>query len=392
MSIITDLDHPCIAQWLKQHGKLISHLTLNVDVSEERLKLRDLCEAATSCTSIDLAIRRSSSQVDLADLRAVAGSLHCFTCGSLFMGHGSLRGASAFHNMSQLVALELNMQKFDNEEPWGMLAKLTNLQQLSLTVYASGDPSPLSALTRLSSLAILSLGLEADEPAPFSFSSLQPLSTLQQLERLHLGIHACAATSLQGLAGLSNLQQLGLGSAVRRLRSLEGISRGLIRFYIMDAPDLVNLAGIEVCTSLENLSLSNVNASSLQPLKGLSSLKELSLYADKLTSLEDLSGISLQSLSLTWCSSLTNLSGFEHLSALKSLEVKGCGVTSLQLLSQLGEGLQKLRVVGCRRVQEEVLELPHVQPTADVVVECSSVKEVVLAGGERRAVGSSEPA
>jgi hypothetical protein len=389
MSIIADLDHPCIAQWLKQHGQIISHLTLYVDVSEERLKLRDLCEAATSCTSIDLAIRRSSSQVDLADLKAVAGSLHCFTCGSIFMDHGSLRGASAFHNMSQLVALQLIYQDFEDEEPWGMLAKLTNLQTLGLMVSASGDPSPLSALTRLSSLAILSLGLQGDGPAQFSFSSLQPLSTLQQLEELHLGDHACAATSLQGLAGLSKLKLLGVGSAVRRLKSLDGISPGLIELSIRDAQDLVDLAGIEVCTSLEKLSLSDVNVSSLQPLKGFSSLKEVNLYADKLTSLENLSGISLQSLSLTYCNSLTNLSGFEHLSALKSLVVEGCGVTSLQPLSELGEGLQKLRVVRCNRVQEEVLELPHVQPTADVVVIYSRVKEVVLAGGERRAVGST---
>jgi hypothetical protein len=62
------------------------------------------------------------------------------------------------------------------------------------------------------------------------------------------------------------------------------------------------------------------------------------------------------------------------------------GVTSLQPLSQLGEGLQILRVYGCTGVQEEVLELPHVQPTADVDVSCSNLREVVLAGGVRRAV------
>jgi hypothetical protein len=47
--------------------------------------------------------------------------------------------------------------------------------------------------------------------------------------------------------------------------------------------------------------------------------------------------------------------------------------------------LQRLKVVKCNNVQEEVVELPHVQPTADVVVIAGNVKEVVLAGGERRA-------
>jgi hypothetical protein len=50
--------------------------------------------------------------------------------------------------------------------------------------------------------------------------------------------------------------------------------------------------------------------------------------------------------------------------------------------------LQKLVVKQCSAVQEEVLELPNIQPTADVVVEYSNVREVVLAGGLRRAVGS----
>jgi hypothetical protein len=43
--------------------------------------------------------------------------------------------------------------------------------------------------------------------------------------------------------------------------------------------------------------------------------------------------------------------------------------------------LQKLRVYKCKRVQEEVLELPHVQRSAYVVVTDSNVKKVVLAGG-----------
>jgi hypothetical protein len=124
----------------------------------------------------------------------------------------------------------------------------------------------------------------------------------------------------------------------------------------------------------------------LQPLRGLSSLKTLELCGS-LPSLKRLNNMSLRSLTLRCCSSLTHLSSFEHLSALQSLHVMHCDdVTSLQPLSRLGKGLQKLEVSCCRGVQEEVLELPRVLPTADVVVQDSNVREVVLAGGVRRVV------
>jgi hypothetical protein len=129
--------------------------------------------------------------------------------------------------------------------------------------------------------------------------------------------------------------------------------------------------------------LQHCGVSSLQPLRDVSSLKLVMVGNCSVTSLEGLNSSSLQSLSLTSCSSLTHLSGVEHFSALRSLQLEGCGVTSLQPLSQLGKGLQQLRVGLCGGVQEEVLDLPHVQPTADVVVRDSNVKEVVLAGGAR---------
>jgi hypothetical protein len=116
--------------------------------------------------------------VDLADLKPVAGVLHSLNCQcSEWLQCGSLRGASAFKSMSQLTMLHVDHENFISEEPWGMLAKLTSLQKLHLTVRASGDPSPLSALTGLSSLNLNSRSMQQDEDdrTPFSFSSLQPL-------------------------------------------------------------------------------------------------------------------------------------------------------------------------------------------------------------------------
>jgi hypothetical protein len=388
---ITSLRHPCTDQWLKQHGQIISHLTVEVDISHvPMLSLRKFCRTAAPCRSVDLTIWHTSQVVNLADLVPVAGSLQRLTCKAFAPGSNTLRGSSAFSSMSQLVALNLLHEQFENEEPWGHLAKLTSLQQLSLKVTASGDPSPLSALTSLSCLILQTNGSGEDEDLiPSSFSSLQPLSTLIHLEELQLRDHACAATSLQGLAGLSNLRRLviGLDSESGRLASLEGISSGVTKLRISHAsPGSAVLAGIHACTSLEKLSLFYVyQLSSLQCLRGLSSLRQLELSSCSLTSLEGLN-MPLESLSLSHCISLTHMSGFEHLSALKSLKVIGCmHVTSLQALSQLGEGLQKLDVCWCYGVTEAVLELPHVQPTADVHVGSSKVKEVVLAGGVRLA-------
>jgi hypothetical protein len=378
-------NHPYIAQWVKQHGQLISHLTAKVLVSEDRLKLKDFSEAAAPCRSIDLILSHYSDQVvDLNDLSPVAGALQHFTCEPAMSRCGSLRGLSALSSMSQLIVLNLCREDFGGEEPWESLAKLTSLQQLILSGYASGDPSPLSALTGLSSLYVESLGDEADDPAPFSFSTLQPLSTLQQLEVVHLDSHACAATSLQGLAGLSSLKTFGLSLSGNSFRSLKGVSPGLTEIFLTHASNLVNLVGIEGCTSLEKMWLQDCGVSSLQPLLSLSNLKELEVVNCQLSSLEGLNCMSLQSLRLIYCEELAHLSGAEHFSALESLVVENCGVTSLQALSQLGEGLQELRVLWCNKVRDEVLELPHVQDTAIVHVRFSgNVKEVVLAGGVR---------
>jgi hypothetical protein len=391
VGLIDDLDHPFIAQWRKQHDHLISHLTLAVDVSQNWLKLKDFSEVVAPCGSIDLTICHWDNPViDLAGLNSVAGSLRCLTFEPNGVTCGSLVGASAFNNMSHLIALHLQYKDFGIDEPWGSLAKLTSLQELTFTGRAIGDPSPLSALKELTHLDLQSLDIEGDDPAPFSFSSLQPLSPLQQLEELHLGRHAFNATSLHGLAGLSNLKvlKLDIGGFGGRLKSLEGISPWVVHVSMADARRLQSLAGIEGCASMEKLTLEYCGVSSLQPLGVLSSLKELVIDGCGLTSLEGLNSMSLQSLSLTYCKPLVQLSGVKHLSTLRSLEVRECyRVTSLQPLYQLGEGLQRLCVYNCTRVQEEVLELPHVQPTAEVVVVNSNVREVVLAGGERRDVG-----
>jgi Leucine-rich repeat (LRR) protein len=386
---------PSIAQWMSQHGHLISNLTVEVDISNDWQMLREFAEAAAACRSIDVTVMHDwEDEVDLSDLDPLASSLQSLRCDCW----GTIVGTSALSSMSQLTALSLDHDHFTHEEPWQFLASLTSLQQLCLSVCTSGDPSPLSALTRLSSLDLRSYPERGadDNQTPYSFSSLQPLSTLHQLEELQLWGNACGATSLQGLAGLSNIKFLNLNyrnCGYCMLKSIEGISPAVVHVSIVFAQTLVSLDGIEACMSLEDLRLYGCGVSSLQPLKGLSSMKWLQVSDCKVSSLEGMCSKSLQSLTLRGFTSLDPWCGVEHLSALRSLCMSDCRVTSLQPLCELGQGLQDLLVYGCSGVQEEVLELPHVQPTAHVLVKASRLKEVVLVVlVVRRAVGPWEPA
>jgi hypothetical protein len=157
---------------------MINHLPGQLQIREDRLKLREFVQAAALCRSIDLMILHDEDEpLDLVELVPLAGSLVCLSCKCYSAdNYGILRGINALSSLQQLTSLRLVNEDLSHEEPWDHLVKLTSLEQLSLDGHAGGDPSPLSALTRLSSLDLFSIGLDD----PFTFSSLQPLSTLQQ--------------------------------------------------------------------------------------------------------------------------------------------------------------------------------------------------------------------
>ena len=154
--------------------------------------------------------------------------------------------------------------------PWSSLAALTGLRHLNCCFREAGhgDPSPLSALTGLTSLRLASMGSRN----PFTVSSLQPLSTLQQLEVLKLEHDTCTATSLQGLAGLSRLREVSLASG-RNLVSLVGLGTGVTSLQLHQASSFQCLAGIEAAASLQSLHLGSCRVSCLLPLSSLSSLR-----------------------------------------------------------------------------------------------------------------------
>ena len=384
---IRSSDDLFLTKVLIPHGHLIDHLTSAIHTKVGGLTLQDFCEAAAPCRSLDLTAEAPFDEpVHMGALNPVADSLVRLNLRSTSIFVRNLENVSSLSLLSQLTSLRLEDIDFGAEEPWAHLVGLTNLKQLSLWGAASGDPSPLSALTGLSCLEVLIHDEEQDGlviPAS-TFSSLQPLSTLQQLQELKLYGKICSATSLQGLAELSRLVTLRLDAPM--LKSLEGISTGLTSLNLDRAPELVSLAGIEHLQGLQELLVRNCGLTSLHPLAAWGCLEGLRIDGSD-TSLAGLEGklcTCLHSLTLEFCGQLRQLSGIEGLTALQRLVVRNCGVTSLQPVGQLVGGLKKLHVRECFSVQEEVLELPFVQPTADVSIEASTVKVVVLAGGVRR--------
>ena len=274
--VISTPGDPFLTKVLRPHGHLIDHLISFVSITGEGLELQDFCEAAARCRSLDLTVRGSSEvPLNMAALGPVAGSLVELGL-NLEPSSPEMESVSSLSLLSRLTSLSLGFPTFSAEEPWNHLVGLTNLKQLTLWVAASGDPSPLSALTGLSALDLHSYGrplMQGGLSPPCTFSSLQPLSTLQQLVKLELCIEACSATSLHGLAELTSLETLRLHAPM--LEGLEGMSTGLTSLYIYKAPQLHSLAGIGQLHGLQDLSVLSSGVTCLHPLAALGSLEDL---------------------------------------------------------------------------------------------------------------------
>jgi Leucine-rich repeat (LRR) protein len=372
--------------WLVPHIHLIDHLKVDIRIFDHGdLALRELCEAAAPCRSLALSVTHIPA-LDLAHLAAVAHSLHELDVTADQFPH--VRGFSTISGLSQLTCLSMSHASLPDQDPWAVLAEMTNLKNLSLAVYAYGDPSALSALIGLTSLQLTTRPGQQDwNGVPFySLSSLQPLSRLQQLEVLHLEGCCRNVTSLHDLAGLSKLSKLDL-IHMTALESLQGVSTAVTELRIAKAKGLGSLVELSPLVLLEKLALHHCGITSLAPLaSGLSKLKSLDILNCPVTSMAGLHGPTLgtclQSLSLMFCNDLRDLSGIEELQALLEVDISLCGgISSLQPIGKLGNRLQKLWVKGCDTAGDEVLQLPHVQPTADVWLKNMNVREVVLAGG-----------
>ena len=342
---INSADHP-LWQWLAKRQGRVAGLTVTLALPEDGEEDQPLWEQPLHqlCPITDLDITlRSDHDVFLSEAPFVA----------------QCQWLSAITCLSKLTRLRMTGIDVTAEELWAALAGLVSLRVLEIDAVACGDPSALSALTGLTFLSLGVCGSQGVEAVPYSFSSLQPLSNLQQLEELNLVGCAGGATSLHASSGLSRLTSLVV-TGPNELRSLKGLSTAVKDLLIMSASRLVSLSGVSSLVCLESLCIAGCGIACLCPLAGLKSL---------------------QSLHVTECKDLKELSGLEGMSMLQHLEVERCGVADLQPLASLGASLTCLVIRDCNDVEDQVVQLPHVQPNADVNIQCSNVREVVLAGG-----------
>jgi hypothetical protein len=317
----------------------------------------------------------------MAGFVQIAGHFKSLVLNKIATSIGSpelFEGFEALSNLTQLTSLSINdyflyQYVTERKDLWQALATLTRLQHLDCnSIVCDIDPSPLSALTALTSLQLDSKQLDVQHPLYglygaqyFSFSSLQPLSTLQQLEVLDLQGCSCTATSLQGLGALPRLKDVDL--RCERLVTLQGVGPVVSSPLAKDADH----AGLIVTPALESLHIWGAQITSLSGLEGLSNC--------------------LFSLTLVYRPKLSSLSGVEGISTLHKLLVSSCGLTSLQPLATFGRKQKEPETIeigidNCGKVEEEVLELPYVPAAASVVILDSNVKEVVVAGGAEAAL------
>ena len=332
---------PCLSV-VEQHCHLPAYFSVCMSPA---LTLQSLSEALAPSKSLDLTVGHDPSRypshriVDTSSLVAVQSSLvklsmQCISLVDLAV----LSGVTTFARLTKLTGLTLSKYDFSSEEPWPALAALTSLKDLQLVVAAHGDPSLLSALTSLTSLYISSGRSQqaGDNAPPFRFSSLRPLSTMQQLVKLKMdGTGIAAIRKMAGLESLSSLQDLNMywhGDA--SLRRLSGLS---------------SLSCLRICDM--GASRSSYSLARLKGIQGFSNC--------------------LKSLTLIRCMALRSLSGIESLTGLQNLGFESCGVTSLQpLLGLLAPGLKSVRILWCPKipVEEKQLVFPHIAATAVVEI------------------------
>ena len=353
MPSVAQLSRPSIERWLVEHGHLIEQLKETIRPDTPAWAFADLLKAAAACKSLNLTS-------DSGMWRENPGRVP-----------HDIKGFAGLSGLTQLTALRL--YDFDMyEDPWVTLAALTNLRELDCTLFSNDDPSPLTALTKLTCLELCSRSplknRERGYFEGFSFSSLQPLSALQQLQKLVLRGKAFSGTSLQGLASLPQLREYEQGGG--DLRSLEGLGPGITRLDLSRVP-VSSLHGLEVVTALQRLALHDVTAPTLRPLANLSALTDLMItdhcsgFGTPTMDLQELAAFcsSLRDLYLCDCANLQSLSGVEQLCNLKDIYLDYCKVTSLHPLAQV-TGLTRLTVYDCECLAEHHLELPQLDEEA----------------------------
>ncbi|CAN1811869.1 Disease resistance protein L6 [Linum perenne] len=223
------------------------------------------------------------------------------------------------------------------------LLDLENLEELSITNCKYRFPGDIWKLSKLKTLNLSRFrckSLLEEDDLPSSLNKLE-ISNSNKLDRL------------PDLTNLSNLTRLVLiKTGVSEIVGLKGL-RMLEIFEIREAPNLINLDGLEHLMLLKELSLDDCCAlEQLPSLWDLTKLQQLEISCCQLLSkfcvLSELSSLrNLQKLSISGIDRLSELKGLETLELLECLTITNC--TSLGKLSSLSglKNLKKLEINAC---------------------------------------------
>lgn len=176
-----------------------------------------------------------------------------------------------------------------------LLSKLTNLQELSLTIYYRESAIP-KWMKVLSKLGIYDLKDKF-------YIDLSPVERLTDLKKLNL--YASSVKNIQPLSGLKNLEELILDSTlVADIKPIKELKK--LKVLNLCATKVTNIESIKGLVNMKELHLYDTKISDIEPIKDMTNLYILSLRKTPVSNLEPIKGLTnLQFLLIKECNNIT---------------------------------------------------------------------------------------
>ncbi|CAI0394260.1 unnamed protein product [Linum tenue] len=272
-------------------------------------------------------------------------------------------GVPNLSELKDLEGLSWTCYALDLSVSWWKLSKLKNLT-LKLLYEESVNPnyqyrySPRRGMIALiSSSPSLPSSLNTLSISGSRFQHLERLPNLVNLRNLrNLFLEYIGAHKVVGLGELSMLQ----------------------KFHLSNAPNLINLDGLEHLELLKTLTVSDCDVlRKLPSLSNLIMLRELQiLYCPLLLEIQGLGRqASLSYLKIHGCYRLTRVTGLDKLESLQVLKINYC--TSIEWLHDLSalEHLRELNSKGCNQLTE-MMGIDKLESLQELVVTECAIEEL----------------
>ena len=216
------------------------------------------------------------------------------------------------------------------------LAQFPNLTSLTFVASDFSSIEGLESCDRLIELILDGKGID----------DISPISSLQNLKRLHLG-GALDDSDLQTIGLLTKLEYLSIPDcskviSIAPLANLKNLE--VLKSYT----EVMDIQAIASMTKLKELYLEGVQATNYSALSGLTKLEKLSLPNTNIFDLSPLSNLTkLQVLDLYCCSNITDILALSGMTELQDLNLDGVPITEIKALSTLKK-LEQLDLTGTK--------------------------------------------